>query len=52
MTTIRIGRDRFRVVPFESPAPDPRHAASPPEFVAELRRLKAWSDLTYRRLEK
>ena len=52
MTTIRIGRDRFRVVPFESPAPDPRHAASPAEFVAELRRLKAWSDLTYRRLEK
>jgi hypothetical protein len=52
MTTIRIGRDRFRVVPFESPAPDPRRAASPAEFVAELRRLKAWSDLTYRRLEK
>jgi Concanavalin A-like lectin/glucanases superfamily len=52
MTTVRIGRDRFRVVPFESLAPDPRHAASPAEFVAELRRLKAWSDLTYRQLEK
>ncbi|GAB2818706.1 hypothetical protein GCM10027176_23980 [Actinoallomurus bryophytorum] len=39
-------------MPFESSAPDPRHAASPAEFVAQLRRLKAWSDLTYRRLEK
>jgi hypothetical protein len=47
-----IRRDRFRFVPFESPAPDPREAASPAEFVVQLRRLKAWSDLTYRRLER
>jgi hypothetical protein len=52
MTTLRIGSDRLRIVPLESPAPDPRNAASPAEFVAQLRRLKAWSDLTYRRLEK
>ncbi|MDN3359744.1 LamG domain-containing protein [Actinomadura sp. DC4] len=39
-------------MPLESPPPDPREATSPVEFVVQLRRLKAWSDSTYRRLEK
>ncbi|MEV5748170.1 LamG domain-containing protein [Actinoallomurus sp. NPDC052308] len=36
----------------ESSSPDPREARSAADFVAQLRRLKAWSGLTYRELEK
>src|SRR3569833_1325419 len=52
MTVVGIRRDRFRVVPVENHAPNPREAASPAEFVEQLRRLKAWSDRTYRRQEE
>jgi Concanavalin A-like lectin/glucanases superfamily len=52
MTIAGIRRGRFRLVPLENHAPDPREATSPAEFAAQLRRLKAWSDLTYRELEK
>lgn len=52
MTVAGIRRDRFRFVPLDNHAPDPRDATSPAEFVEQLRRLKAWSDRTYRRLEK
>ncbi|GAB3987902.1 hypothetical protein GCM10029978_108510 [Actinoallomurus acanthiterrae] len=36
----------------ESSAPDPHDAHTAAVFVAQLRRLKAWSGLTYRQLEK
>ncbi|MCO6011513.1 hypothetical protein NE236_41840 [Actinoallomurus purpureus] len=36
----------------ESSAPDPHDARTAADFVAQLRRLKAWSGLTYRELEK
>jgi Concanavalin A-like lectin/glucanases superfamily len=39
-------------VALESSVPDPREAQTPADFVAQLRRLKAWSGLTYRQLEK
>ncbi|SDQ59793.1 peptidoglycan-binding protein [Thermostaphylospora chromogena] len=32
--------------------PDPRRAANAAEFVAEMRRLRAWSGLTFRQLER
>ncbi|GAA4609447.1 hypothetical protein GCM10023195_38100 [Actinoallomurus liliacearum] len=39
-------------VSLESSAPDPREAHTTAGFLAQLRRLKAWSGLTYRQLEK
>jgi hypothetical protein len=39
-------------VSLESSALDPREAHTAADFVAQLRRLKAWSGLTYRQLEK
>ena len=32
--------------------PDPRRSASAAEFVTEMRRLRAWSGLTFRQLER
>jgi concanavalin A-like lectin/glucanase superfamily protein len=39
-------------VALESSVPDPQDAHTAAVFVAQLRRLKAWSGLTYRQLEK
>ncbi|WP_220501942.1 helix-turn-helix domain-containing protein [Microbispora sp. H10670] len=36
----------------DSDAPDPRQSSSQEEFVTQLRRLKAWSGLSYRKLEQ
>ncbi|MGW0908603.1 helix-turn-helix domain-containing protein [Streptomyces sp. NPDC002853] len=35
-----------------TPPPVPPHTAETPAFMAELRRLKAWSGLSYRELER
>jgi hypothetical protein len=39
-------------VPSESSVPDPETARTTAEFIHQLRRLKAWSGLTYRQLER
>jgi Concanavalin A-like lectin/glucanases superfamily len=43
---------RFSFVSSESPVPDPEKAQTTAEFIDQLRRLKAWSGLTYRQLER